>query len=130
MPIGAEGWQMSVRTVRTQRGVPLTVMLVLLTLAQLWVVVFGFRIWQSNVAHNQGNPGLALTGTLLGIVGLVAFIGVWLWRKLAVYLLAAVVLVGLVTDAIYGLSSISLLIRLALLAALAWCIKQKWQSFR
>jgi len=130
MPNVPEGWRMSVRTVRAQRGVPLTVMLVLLTLAQLWVVVFGFMTWQSNVAHDQGNPGLALAGTLLGVVGLVAFVGVWLWRKAAVYLLAAVVLVGLVTDAIFGLSSIALLIRLVLLAALAWCIKQKWSSFR
>jgi len=130
MPDSVEGWRMSVHTVRAQRGVPLTVMLVLLTLAQLWVVVFGFMTWQSNVAHNQGNPALSLAGVLLGIVGLVAFVGVWLWRKAAVYLLAAVVLVGLVTDAIFGLSSIALLIRLALLGALAWCIKQKWASFR
>jgi hypothetical protein len=121
---------MSVRTVRAQRGVPLTVMLVLLTLAQLWVVVFGFTTWQSNVAHNQGNPSLALAGTLLGVVGLVAFAGVWLWRKSAVYLLAAVILIGLITDAIFGLPSISLLIRLVLVGLLAWCIKQKWASFR
>jgi hypothetical protein len=120
---------MSVRTVRAQRGVPLTVMLVLLTLAQLWGVVFGFMAWQRIVTHSQAHPELPLIGTLLGIVGLVALVGVWLWRKPAVYLLAAVVLVGLVTDAIFGLPSISLLIRIVLLGVLAWCIKQKWQSF-
>jgi hypothetical protein len=121
---------MSVRTVRAQRGIPLIVMLVILTLAQLWGVVFGFLTWQRIVTHNQAHPELPLIGTLLGIVGLAALVGVWLWQKRAVYLLAAVVVVGLVTDAIFGLPSISLLIRLVLLGALAWCIKQKWESFR
>lgn len=121
---------MSVRTVRAQRGVPLTVMLVLLTLAQLWGVVFGFIAWQRIVTHSQAHPELPLIGTLLGIVGLAAYVGVWRWQKRAVYLLAAVVLVGLVTDAIFGLPSLYFLIRLVLLAALAWCIKQKWQCFR
>src|SRR5882757_80981 len=130
MPIGAEGWRMSVRAVRAQRGVPLTAMLVVLTLAQLWGVVFGFLTWQAIVAHGRAHPELPLIGTLLGIVGLVALVGVWLWQRRAVYLLAVIVVVGLVTDAIFGLPSIKLLIRLVLLGALAWCIKQKWDSFR
>lgn len=48
----------------------------------------------------------------------------------AVYLLAAVVAVGLVFDSVMGLSSISLLIRLVLFGALAWFITQDWEAFR
>ena len=116
--------------VQVKRGVPLTVLLVLLMLAQLWGVVFGFTTWWSIVEHGQPDPEMPLIGVLLGIVGLVAFVGVWFWQRWAVYLLVAAVVVGLVSDSLMGLSSVSLLIRLVLFGALAFCIKQKWEGFR
>jgi hypothetical protein len=119
-----------VTRVRAKRGIPLLVLLVLLVLAQLWGVVFGFTTWWSIVEHGQPDPAVPLIGVLLGIVGLVAFGGVWLWQRWAVYLLVAAVVVGLVSDSVMGLSSVSLLIRLALFGALAFCIKQKWEGFR
>jgi amino acid transporter len=115
---------------QVKRGVPLSVLLVLLVLAQLWGVVFGFTTWSSIVEHGQPDPEMPLVGVLLGVVGLVAFAGVWLWQRWAVYLLVAAVVVGLVSDSVMGLSSVSLLIRLVLFGALAWCIKQKWEGFR
>jgi hypothetical protein len=115
---------------KAQRGIPLTVLLVIFTLAQLWGVVFGFMTWQSIVAHGRAHPELPLIGAILGIVGIVALVGVWLWRRWAVYLLAAVIVIGVLTDVWFGLPSITLLIRLILVAALAWVIKQKWTSFR
>jgi len=53
------------------------------------------------VAHGRAHPELPLIGTLLGI-SLVALVGVWAVAAACGYLLAAVVLVGLVTDAIFG----------------------------
>lgn len=121
---------MNVRAANATRGVGLTILLVVFTLAELYVAVFGFVTWQSTVAHNQAHPEVPLIGTILGIVGVVALVGVWMWQRRAVYLLAGVVVIGLVTDALFGLPSFALLVRLVLLAALAWCIKQKWPSFR
>ena len=112
------------------RGIPLTVLLVVFTLAQLWGVVFGFMAWRSIVDHGQSHPEVPLIGTILGVVGLVALAGVWFWQRRAVYLLAAVVVAGVLTDVWFGLPSFALLIRLVLVAALAFCIKQKWTSFR
>jgi hypothetical protein len=122
---------MSVReTVERRRGIPLTVLLVLLSLAQTFGIVIGFITWHSIVEHGQQHPELPLLGALLGVVGLVAFVGVWLWQRKAVYLLAVVIVIGLVSDAIFGLPSWSLLIRLVLLGALAYFIKEKWAAFR
>ena len=41
-----------------------------------------------------------------------------------------VIFIGLVTDALFGLSSIALLTRLLLVAVLAWCVNEKWESVR
>jgi hypothetical protein len=120
----------NVRTTAVERGIPLTVLLVLLTLAQAIGVVSGVVTWQSIVSHGQTHPELPLIGAILGIVGLVAFAGVWLWRRWGVYLLTAVVVIGVLSDVWFGLPSYALLVRLVLLAALAFFIKQKWAGFR
>lgn len=121
---------MNVRTTAVERGIPLTVLLVVLTLAQALGVVSGFIAWESIVSHGRAHPELPLIGAILGIIGLVAFVGVWLWRRWGVYLLAAVVVIGVISDVVFGLPSWALLVRLMLMAALGFFIKQKWAGFR
>jgi MFS superfamily sulfate permease-like transporter len=120
----------NVREVKVGRGALLTVMLVVLGLAQLLGVVSGFVQWRKIVEHSQAYPEIPLLGALLGLVGLAALVGVWLWQRRAVYLLAGTVAIGILTDVWFGLPSYMLLIRLVLLGVLALAIRQRWQSFR
>jgi hypothetical protein len=115
---------------RVERGVPLTGLLAVFGLVQLWGVVVGFLTWQRLVEHAKPYQGLALVGVIMGLLGIAALIGIWLWRRLAVYVLAALVVAGILLDVSLGLPSWALLIRLVLLAGLAWCIKEKWAAFR
>lgn len=121
---------MNMYTTKIGRGGPLTVLLVIMALAQVVGVVVGIIAWQSIVAHNRPHPELPLIGAALGVAGLVALIGVWLWRRWAVFLFAALAVVGLVSDVWFGVPAITALIRVALLAGLAVCIKQRWALFR
>lgn len=122
---------MGMRTATTvKRGIPLTILLVVLTVMQLAGTVSLVITWYSRVTHNQSGAGLLLTGAVLGIVALVAYAGIWLWRRWGVYLLAVVAVIGVVSDAVFGLPSWQLLVRLALLAALAYFIRLRWASFR
>lgn len=120
---------MNVNTMKAERGAPLTGMLVIFVLGQLLGIVIGFLTWRAVVDHGGDHPELALLSTLLGIVGVVGLVGVWFWRRAAVYLVAAVILVGLVTDALFGVSSTAMLTRVSMVAVLAWCVSEKWESF-
>lgn len=117
------------RNITVTRGPVLTTLLILLLVAQLLGIVLGFVNWQSIVAHNQPHPELPLIGAILGIVGVAALVGVWLWRRVAVYVLGAVIAIGLISDAVLGIPSWALLIRIVLVGALFACIKGQWRFF-
>ncbi|WP_156934953.1 hypothetical protein [Pseudonocardia spinosispora] len=121
---------MTVRARQTGRGVPLTVSLVVFTLFEIFALVINFLVWRQIVTHGQQNPEVPAGAMVLLVVALIALAGVWLWWRKAVYLLAVVVAVAVVYDSVFGLASLALLIRLVLIAALGWCIKLKWDSFR
>jgi uncharacterized membrane protein len=118
-----------VHTVKAERGIPLTAMLILFAVGQLVGIVIGFLMWQSIVDEGGDHPEIPLLVAVLGIVGVVGLVGVWFWRRTAVYLVAAVIVIGLVTDALSNAPSGALLTRLTLVAALAWCISEKWELF-
>ncbi|WP_028938302.1 hypothetical protein [Pseudonocardia spinosispora] len=121
---------MSVSQKQAGRGTALTVSLAVFTLFEIFALVINFLVWQQIVTHGQRNPEVPAGAMVLLVVALIALAGVWLWWRKAVYLLAAVVAVAVVYDSVFGLASLALLIRLVLIAALGWCIKQKWESFR
>jgi hypothetical protein len=121
---------MNMYTTKIGRGGPLTALLVIMALAQVAAIVLGVVAWQSIVAHNRPHPELPLVGSALGLAGLVALVGIWLWRRWAVFLFAALAVVGLVSDVWFGVPAVTALIRVALLAALGFCIKQRWALFR
>jgi hypothetical protein len=100
------------------------------TAFELLSVVTNFLDWQSRVSHGQPDVGVPVGAMALLAVALVALAGVWFWQRKAVYLLAVAVAVLAVYDSWFGLAALALLIRLVLIGALAWCIRQKWQSFR
>jgi hypothetical protein len=119
----------SVHTVKAERGIPLTAMLVLFVVGQLVGIVIGFLTWQSVVDNGGDHPEIPLLVAVLGIVGVVGLVGVWFWRRAAVYLVAAVIVIGLATDVLSDVPSGALLTRLTLVAVLAWCISEKWELF-
>jgi hypothetical protein len=82
------------------------------------------------VEHNQSGQGLALIGIVLAVVSAVALVGIWLWRRMAVYLFGALAVVGIGINVWAGVPSWALLVRLVILGALVWCIKEKWAAFR
>lgn len=120
---------MNVHTMKAERGIPLTGMLIIFVLGQLLGIVIGFFTWQSVVEHGGDHPEIPLLGAVLGIVGVAGLAGVWFWRRAAVYLVAAVILIGLVTDAVFGVSSAAMVTRVSMVVVLAWCINGKWESF-
>lgn len=113
-----------------ERGIPLTILLVVLTIGQLLGVLVGAVVWQSTVSHNQQGAELPLTVALVGIAGLLACFATWRWRKWGVYLLAAMLVVGAISDLVFAQPTWSLLIKVVLLAALAYLIRVKWTGFR
>jgi hypothetical protein len=121
---------MSLYEVKNKRGVLLALLLVILAVVQAWVVFRGVWTWNLLVSHGRDGWALPLVGAGLGMVAIVGVVGVWLWWRWAVYLLAAVVAVGVVSDVWFGLPPIALLIRLVLLGLLAWLIRAQWSSFR
>ncbi|WP_028934348.1 hypothetical protein [Pseudonocardia spinosispora] len=121
---------MSLYEVKSKRGVLLSVLLVLLAIVQAWVIYRGLVVWNLLVSHGRDGWVLPLVGAALAALALVAIVGVWFWRRWAVYLLAVVVVIGVVSDAWFGLASFALLIRLVLLGLLAWLIRSRWRSFR
>lgn len=121
---------MNMYTTKIGRGGLLTVLLAIMTVAQVIGIVLGVITWQSIVAHNRPHPELPLIGAILATAGLVAIVGVWKWRRWAAFLFAALAVVGLGVDAWFGVPAITVLIRVALLAALAECIRQRWALFR
>lgn len=121
---------MNMYTTKVGRGGLLTTLLVIMALAQVVGLVLGVMAWHSIVAHNQRHPELPLIGVVLAAAGLVALVGVWLWRRWAVYLFAVLAVIGLVSDVWFGVPAITALIRVALLAGLAYSVKQRWALFR
>jgi hypothetical protein len=109
---------------------PLTVLLVIFTLFEVAALGLNFLAWRRIVTHGQDHPEIPVVAMILLVVALVALVGVWLWQRKAVYLLAAAVAADVIFDAVLGLPSLALLIRLMLIAALGWCIRQRWASFR
>jgi hypothetical protein len=130
MTIAQKGTAMSTDSIKVKHGVLLIILLAFLLITQLWIVVFGFTTWQSLVEHAQKGQGPVLFQVVFGVVAIAALIGIWFWRRLAVYLLAGVAVIGIAVDVWSGLPSYALLVRLALLAALGWAIKQRWDAFR
>jgi Na+/melibiose symporter-like transporter len=119
---------MSMQAQAPKRRVFLTVLLVVITLAQAFAVFAVFMAWIDRIDHGQ-TAGLQLLFLLLAVVALVAVIGLWFWQRWAVYLFGVLALIGLVTDAVFGVAPVALLVRVALLAALYWQIKEHRESF-
>lgn len=66
---------------KVKRNVVLTGLLVLLAVFQLWGVYRGLMVWNSLVSHGRDNWELPLAGAALGVLAIVAIVGVWLWRR-------------------------------------------------
>lgn len=111
----------------------LVVVLVLLTVGLALGLLTNLAAWGSLVSHGQSEYlWAAILGVMINIVGLAAIIGVWRWRRRAVFLFALAAVAGLVLDAslISGAASALLIVRLCLLALLAFSIRRQWPSFR
>jgi len=120
----------SVRERQVERGVPLTVALAVFTVFEVIALASNFLLWRQIVTHGQPDPGVPAGRIVVALLALVALLGVWLWQRKAVYLLAVALAVGAVYDAWFDLAALALLIRLVLIGLLAWCIARKWKSFR
>ena len=121
---------MEMDTTEADRSVVLTGLLVVMAIAQVAGVVVGVIAWRSLVAHDLPHPALPLLGAALSVTALVAVAGMWQWRRWAVFLFAALAVIGLASDLRFGVQPIPTLIRLALYVALGFCIKQSWARFR
>ncbi|WP_214406907.1 hypothetical protein [Pseudonocardia lacus] len=113
-----------------RRGGTLTTLLVLITLAQLLTLVLLVTDWQNAVSHGQSVGGLAVFGVVLCLLALAACAGTWAWRRWGPVLLAVIAAVGLVTDLVFGLPPLALLLRLVLLAAFFGAVSIRWEGFR
>jgi hypothetical protein len=121
---------MSVREKGSVRGVWLSALLILFALFEVVAMVLNFLVWRQVVTHGFDRPGVPLGAILWELISLVALVGVWLWQRRAMYVLAGAVLVSAVYDSVFGLSAVALLIRVVVIGALAWCIRQRWEAFR
>lgn len=114
-----------------ERGTPLSLMLLLILALQLWVVLVGLYNWRSlEESHGGGNSIVPLAGAALGLVGVVALLGMWFLRRWAVQLFIGLFVVGVLADIWFGLTALGLLIRFVLLGLLGWFVMQRWASFR
>lgn len=115
---------------KTKRSVGLTVLLVVLAIVQAYGAYRGFYWFQKRYSHNQNGWELALVGASLSVAALIGLAGVWFWRRWGVYLVGALSVIGVASDAIFGIPSWQMLMRLALLAVFAFLIKKQWPAFR
>lgn len=120
---------MTVQT-KSRRSLPLTLLLGYFTAANAWIVLSGAMNWYNIVSHGKRNPEIPLITAAAGLVMLVLFVFVWLWKRWAVYALAVLGVVNLAAYAWLSGPSWILLISVVLVAALAWFIRAQWPSFR
>lgn len=118
-----------------QRKPLLTVLLVLLTVGLALGLLVNLAALGIVVSHGLGQggyPWAVILGLVLDLVGLAAIIGVWKWRRSAVFLFALAAVAGLVLDAslISGAASALLIVRLCLLVLLVFAIRRHWRFFR
>jgi hypothetical protein len=111
------------------RGAWLTVMLVFFGLAQVLVLFLLLVSWRDLVDRGQPGQGIALAAIAATIAALVALVGIWRWKRWGVYLFGLIVVIGFVIDLLTGVPPVALLVRVALVALLAWAIRQRWEWF-
>lgn len=115
---------------KTERSIPLTLLLGYFTLANAWIVVSGGLQWDSIVSHGKPNPEIPLFTAAAGLIMVILLVFVWLWKRWAVYVLALLMVAGLIGFAVLGGLSWILSLSLVLFAAAAWFIRAQWSSFR
>ncbi len=111
------------------RGALLVTLLSIFTAMQVLVLVLLFALWPNLADHGKQGQALVIMGMVLAVLAIVGLIGIWGWARWGVYLLVVVATIGLVTDVILGIPVPTLLVRLALLAALATAIRSRWEFF-
>jgi hypothetical protein len=121
---------LSATPIRPTRTVGLAVIVIVLVLAQLLVLWLGIDTLVDRVTHGQSAPTVLIVSLALTVVAIGGFVGVWFWQRWAVYLVAAVIVVGLVMDVALGTPVFALVLRLVLVAAFAALVRKQWDDFR
>jgi hypothetical protein len=116
------------RPAPVRRGVALTSLLVLLTLAQALLHVLTVSRLADDAGHSASVAGAGLLVLLVAVLALVALGAIWAWRRWGVVLFAVVAVVGLVTDLAGGVGAL-LLVRVLLLGVFFWAISARWERF-
>jgi nucleoside recognition membrane protein YjiH len=111
-----------------RRGVALTSLLTLLTLAQGLLLVLTLQALGDAAGHGADVGPLGLFALLVVVLALVGLGGVLAWRRWGVVLFAVDAAIGLVADLAAGLGPL-LLVRVALLGGLFWAVSVRWERF-
>src|SRR4051812_42056829 len=77
-----------------RRGGALTTLLVIFTVGQVFGIVLLAAVATEFADHGREVPPLLFVGMALGVVAIVAIVGIWRWRRWALYLFGLVAVIG------------------------------------